>query len=151
MFRDRRGVDLRGGELLTLASSAARTSNGTGDWVYLGGARQRLIVVLTVTASATDATDTLDVFVDVSLDGTNAIANAIHFAQQAGNGAAKTEVAVLDAATPGTSSLLVTSDAAAGAVRPAVFGAYYRARWAIVDGGGNANSSHTFRVQAYGV
>ena len=150
MFRGRRGVDLRGGELITLAASAARTVGANGDWVYVGGERHRLIVVLKTTASATDAGDTLDVFVDTSLDGTNSIGNCVHFAQQAGNGAAKTEIAVLDAVTPGTTTIAITSDAAAGVVRPALFGAYYRARWAIVDSG-NGNSSHTFSVQCYAI
>jgi hypothetical protein len=138
------------GESLTLAAAAARTTSASGSWVFLGGERQRLVCVLAVTASATAAGDTLDVYVDVSFDGTNSIGNAIHFAQQAGNGAAKSEFAVLDAANPGTASVLLTTDAAAGVVRPGLFGPYYRARWALVDGGGG-DTSHTFSVLCYGV
>ena len=143
-----RGKKLIQGETITLAASAPRTANGNGDWVYIGGERSRYIFLLDITASATDAGDTLDVFIDISFDGTNSAGNAAHYTQQAGNGAAAQEIAVLDSQTPGTSVITVTSDAAAAAVRPALFGAYYRARWEVVDSG-NGNSSHTFSVTGY--
>lgn len=142
-----RGVELLQGEVITLAASAARTAGANGTAVYVGGERKRFIVVNRITASATDAGDTLDVYVDVSLDNT-IWHNAIHFTQQAGNGAARTEYAVLDPSNPGTSVINVTTDAAAAAVRPALFGPYMRARWAIVDSG-DANQSHTFSVIVY--
>lgn len=145
-----RGHDLRQGELITLAASAARTSGANGDWIFVGGERQRFIILCDITASATDAGDTLDVYIDVSFDGTNSAGNAVHFTQQAGNGAARKEFAILDPANPGTSVINVTSDAAAAAVRPALFGPYFRARWAIADSG-DANQSHTFSVQMYAV
>jgi hypothetical protein len=145
-----RGVNLVQGETITLAALAARTAGANGDAVFLGGERRRFVIVNAITASATDAADTLDVYVDFSLDNVTWY-NAVHFTQQAGNGAARTQFAVLDPSNPGTAAVTVTSDAAAGAVRPALFGPYIRARWAIVDGGGNANSSHTFSVIAYAV
>lgn len=143
-----RGVELVQGETITLAASAARTADGSGTWVYVGGERSKFLFHLDITASATDAGDTLDVFIDVSLDGTNSAGNAVHFTQQAGNGAAAAEIAVLDATNPGTATVVVTADAAAAAVRPGLFGPYYRARWEVVDSG-DANSSHTFAVTAY--
>lgn len=133
-------------QLITLASSAARTSSGNGTAVESLGGHRRYIIVCDITASATAAGDTLDVYVDVSPDGTNWV-NAVHFTQQAGDGAARKEVAILDPANPGTSVIDVTADAAAGATRPALFGQKMRARWAIVDGGG-ADTSHTFSVVA---
>lgn len=142
-----RGVELLQGEVITLAASAARTAGANGTAVYVGGERKRFIVVNRITASLTDAGDTLDVYVDVSLDN-SVWHNAIHFTQQAGNGAARTEYAVLDPSNPGTSVINVTADAAAAAVRPALFGPYMRARWAIVDSG-DANQSHTFSVIVY--
>ena len=145
-----RGKDLTQGETFTLAASAARTAGANGSWVYFGGERTRFVFLLDITASATDAGDTLDVYIDVSFDGTNSVGNAAHFTQQAGNGAAASEYAVLDASAPGASVIAVTSDAAAAAVRPSLFGAYYRARWAIVDSG-DANSSHTFSVTGYAI
>lgn len=143
-----RGAELTQGETITLAASAARTASANGTAVQINGERRRFIIVNRITASATDAGDTLDVYVDFSLDNTTWY-NAVHFTQQAGNGAARTEYAVLDPSNPGTSVINVTADAAAAAVRPALFGPYIRARWAMVDGGGDANTSHTFSVIAY--
>jgi hypothetical protein len=143
-----RGVELLQGELITLAASAARTADGVGDWIFVGGERARFMVLLDITASATDATDVLDVFIDVSLDGTNSAGNAMHFTQQAGNGAAAKEFGVLRPLSPGTSTIPVTTDAAATTVRPGLFGPYYRARWEITDSG-NADQSHTFSVVMY--
>jgi hypothetical protein len=144
-----RGSELLQGETITLAASAARTANGSATGVFIGGERRRFVVVNAITASATAAGDTLDVFVDFSLDNSTWY-NAIHYTQQAGDGAARTEYAVLDPANPGTSVINVTADAAAAAVRPALFGPYMRARWEAVDGGGG-DTSHTFSVIAYAV
>ncbi len=130
-----------------LAASAARTTGANGTATLIGGFRKRVEIVLDVTASAAVAGDTLDVYVDVSPDGTKWI-NAAHFAQQAGNGAAKTEVAWLDPSDPGTDTVAVTSDCAAGKQRAYVWGKYIRARWAIVDAGAHGQS-HTFSVTAY--
>ena len=75
--------------------------------------------ILDVTAAATAAGDTLDVYVDFSPDGVLWI-NAIHFTQVLGNGGAKREIAKINAntglATP-TAPLSVAADAASGAVR----------------------------------
>jgi len=142
-----RGVDLAQGETIILAALAARTVGANGTGVFIGGERQRFVVVNAITVSATAAGDTLDVYVDFSLDDVTYY-NAVHFTQQAGNGAARTEFAVLDAANPGTAVVNITSDAAAAAVRPALFGPYLRARWALVDAGGG-DTSHTFSVLAY--
>jgi len=142
-----RGVNLAQGETITLAAAAARTVGANGVGQFIGGERKRFVIINAITASATAAGDTLDVFVDFSLDDVTYY-NAVHFTQQAGNGAARTEYAVLDAASPGTAVVNVTSDAAAAAVRPALFGAYLRARWALVDAGGG-DTSHTFSVLVY--
>jgi hypothetical protein len=145
-----RGVELAQGETFTLAASAARIVGANGSWVYLGGERTRLVILCDITASATAAGDTLDVYVDVSFDGTNSVGNAIHFTQQAGNGSAAKLFAVLDPSAPGTSVIATTTDAASGVVRPALFGPYYRARWAVVDAGGG-DTSHTFSVTGYAI
>lgn len=148
--RGGRGVELLQGETITLAASAARTAGANGSWIPILGERQRIAFLCDITASATDAGDTADIYVDVSFDGTNSAGNAIHFTQHAGNGAAIKEWAVLDPTAGAATVTNVTSDAASGAVRPYLFGAYYRARWAIVDSG-NANSSCTFSVTGYAI
>ncbi len=139
---------LNTGKAVTLAASAARTAGANGTAVGGLGAYRRWIIVCAITASAADAADTLNVYVDVSLDGTTWY-NAVHFTQQAGDGAAVTLVAVLDPANPGTAVVDITADAASGAVRPAMWGMQMRARWAIVDSGDH-DQSHTFSVVAYG-
>jgi len=148
--RGPRGSNLLQGEAITLAAAAARTTGANGTAVPINGERRRFIVVNAITASATDAGDVCDVYVDFSLDNLTWY-NAIHFTQQAGNGAARTEYAVLDPSNPGVLSIDVTADAASGAVRPALFGPYIRARWAITDAGGAGDQSHTFSVLAYAV
>jgi hypothetical protein len=141
-------MPIAGQGILTLAALAARTAGANGAAVEVTGYR-RFVIVNTITVSATDAGDTLDVYVDLSLDGTTWY-NAVHFTQRAGNIPAtpRTEFAVLDSSNPGTAVVNVTADAAAAAVRPALHGVYMRARWAIVDSG-NADQSHTFSVIAY--
>ena len=136
-------------KLLTLAASAARTASATGTAYDLGAAWRRISVLLNITSSATDAADTLDVYVDMSTDN-NTWVNVIHFSQQAGDGAAATEYATLEPSTPGASVITATANVAAGAVRPAFLGRYIRARWVIVDSG-DADQSHTFSVTAFAV
>jgi hypothetical protein len=143
-----RGINLEQGELITLASSAARTTGANGSWVFVGGERSHYTWLLDITASATDAADTLDVYIDVSFDGTNSAGNAVHFTQQAGDGTAASEIAVLGSGVSPAAIVAVTSDAAATVIRPGFIGPYFRARWAIVDSG-DANSSHTFSVTGY--
>jgi hypothetical protein len=136
------------GTAFALAASAARTADGNGTAVTGLGGFRRFMVLLEISASATDAADTLDVFVDVSPDGGTTWINAIHFAQQAGDGSAKDEIAVLEPSTPGVDVVAVTSDAATGKVRPGMFGDQMRARWEVADSG-DANSSHTFSVKLF--
>ena len=136
------------GEVVLAASAARVTTAGTnGTAQPIGVYWRRVTVVLDVTASATAAADTASVYVDLSPDGTKWL-NAGRFATQAGDGTAKTEFMVLGQENPGTATFAVTSDCAAGVVRPAVCGKYIRARWVIVDAGG-ADTSHTFSVKAY--
>ena len=140
---------MHAGSSMTLAASAARVASANGTSVVVGGERRRFIVVNAITASATAAGDTADIYVDFSLDNVTWY-NAVHFTQQAGNGAARTEYAVLDPSAPGAVTIDVTTDAASGAVRPSLFGPYMRARWVLVDGGGG-DTSHTFSVIAYAI
>ena len=149
MLQGERGYNLEQGELITLAASAARTANGNGDWIPVHGERIQYSWLLDITSSATDAGDTLDVFIDVSFDGVNQAANVVHFTQQAGNGSAASEIAVIGISATASATTVVTSDAAAATVRTGITGPYWRARWEVVDSG-DANSSHTFSVTGYG-
>lgn len=145
-----RGKNLQQGEVITLKESGAVTvtagTNGTG--VYIGGERRRYIFLLTVTAAATEAGDTLDAYIDWSFDDSTYI-NGGHFTQCVGNGGAKKYYMVFDPSAPGTSVIDATSDAANSAVRPALFGPYVRTRYVVVEANANANSSFTFSVTGY--
>lgn len=135
---------------ITLAASAARTDTaGTNGDTVLVDPWERALLLCTFTAKATDASDTCDVYVDVSPDGGTTWLNAVHFTQALGNGTdAATEYAVLYANTPGTSIVVATADAASTAVRPTLFGNAMRARWVIVDTGTD-DASFTFGVKAF--
>ena len=136
--------------LHTLANLTAETTTAGANStaVNLGGYWRRAVVVLDHTVSGLDAADTLDVYVDVSLDGSKWI-NAVHFTQKAGNAAASTEFAILDPSSPGTATVVATSDANAAAVRPSVFGLQMRERHVIVNGAGGNAPAHTYSVKAY--
>jgi len=137
------------GQAYTLFASAARTdlTDGNGDAVEVR-AHDRIIVLLDVTASATEAGDTLDVYVDASIDGTTWY-NVGRFVQQAGDGSAKKEVMILDPSNPGVDVFDVTSDCASGKVRPAGFGRYLRGRCVVTEVTTD-NASHTFSLVAWG-
>lgn len=135
-------------QTITLFSSATRTgavSNSAGTTFNIDAA-ERMLVLLALTASAGAAGDVLDVYVDVSLDGTTWL-NAIHFTQLAGNAAAMSAYAILDPTTPGTAPIVTTSDAGSGVVRPSAFGRYIRGRYTLVDAGAHGQSM-TFSLKA---
>ena len=88
---------------------------------------------LDLTAAATDATDTLDVYLDTSYDNGVTWVNLGHFAQMLGNGGAKRYVMTITANSPGTSAIDVSSDAAAAAIRQIGFGTRLRYRAVVVD------------------
>jgi len=141
-----------GKRFLELASMAARTAAGATlpegtDYPFLGQIRQAL-VVLDIASSTHDAGDVLNVYVDVSLDNCVTWLNAIHFTQQAGNGAAAKQYALLALDSGAATVVTVTADAASGAVRPTLLGPQMRARWTIADSG-DGDQSHTFRVFAF--
>lgn len=145
-----RGVELLQGETITLFASAARTTatastNGTA--VYVGGERRRYIFVLAVTAAATAAGDTLDVYIDWSLDGTTYY-NGAHFTQVLGNGGAKAFYTVFDPTTGTTADVACSADQAANTTVPTLFGPYVRGRYTLVDSGGHAQS-FTFSLTGY--
>ena len=135
---------------IELAASAARTADGTGTAFETDGKRVAYMVVCEFTDKKTDATDKMDVFVDV-LIGTKWV-NAIHFTQALGDGTdAQTEYAILVPNGSNTTVTVATSDLASGAVRGDAFGSSIRARWDFTDGGGGGVATFTFSVIAYAI
>ena len=110
---------------------------------------REMILQLDVTAAATDVGDTLDVYVDMAIDGGLKWCNIVHFTQVLGNGGAKTFHAIIKNDNPGASAVFATtSDAAAGATRQVGFGNNLRYRAVTVDAG-TANVSFTFTLKAF--
>lgn len=144
-----RGVNLEAGEVVTLFASANRTATaGTnGTAVYLGGERIVFLFLLDVTLCDDDVDDTLDVYVDWSMDNVTYY-NGIHYTQVLGNGAPIQFYAIVGPAAAGTAVINTTTDAAVSVVRPEVFGPYARGRYVLVDGGG-ADADFTFSLVGY--
>jgi len=131
-------------QVIELFASAERTTavaDSAGTAATDLASAKRAVFELDVTEMGGAAGDVLDVYVDaLAPDGTTWL-NAIHFPQLAGNAAAAKYVAILDPSNPGTSTIDVTADAAAGDVRPAVFGTQYRGRYTLVDAGAHSQSA----------
>ncbi|MBN1321767.1 MAG: hypothetical protein JXA87_13115 [Thermoleophilia bacterium] len=117
------------------------TESFEGDLV--GGFRRyrRIKLTLHVVAAAATAVDTLDVFVDV--DGVP----AVHFTQILGTDPETTLFAFLEAGLPAATDFDVSTDPAAGVVRPYVWGDELKVRGTVVDGGAHGQS-FTFEVIA---
>lgn len=107
------------------------------------------IFELNVTAAATEVGDTLDVFIDTSLDNGTTWVNIVHFAQSTGTSEPDRSVAIV---SPGGSVMTaptdVAADAAAGAVRH-FLGTQFRVRYTMVQAVTNDNETFTFNVNAY--
>ena len=130
--------------IVTLHASGAETVTGTGSTIDLGTQPSiNAVFVLDLTAAATETGDTLDVFVQTRVDGTNWI-DVIHFTQAVGDGGAKRYIGKVCA---GIAMTMFENGTAlgAGAVRD-ILGAEWRCRWAIVDVATAANQSFTFSV-----
>jgi hypothetical protein len=126
------------------AVTAAETVTETAVSITSGARRAEIVCELT--AAATEAGDTLDVYVDTYIAGT--WVNVVHFAQMLGNGGAKTFVAqIIPEASVATAPIDVTSSAAAGAIRH-LLGTQFRVRRVTVDVATLANISFTFGVKA---
>lgn len=110
---------------------------------------RQLNVTLDVTAAATDATDTLDVYIDTSFDGGASFINIGHFTQVLGNGGAKKFVMSFLAAPVASSNLAVFStDQTAGNALQIGFGDRIRVRSVVVDAS-TQNVSFTYSVKAF--
>lgn len=134
----------RASRSIALAGSAARTADGNGGTIAVNAWETGYVFELDVTAAQTDATDTLDCFIQVMIDDANWI-DVVHFTQVLGNGGAKRHVAKV-VAGGALSTFEVASALAAGAER-AILSDKLRARWVIV--GGVGDGSFTFSVWGY--
>lgn len=132
---------------IELLASATKTATGTGNSVSGLGRYEQLVFQLDLTAAATDVGDTLDVYIQTTVDGTNWV-DIYHFTQCLGNGGAKRYFGKLVASAALTE--FETGAALAAAGGRAILGDQFRVRWAITDAG-TANASFTFSVKATGI
>lgn len=137
----------------TLLASAAQTTTSTGTaavdlFQFCGGDHAHInaiAFVLDVTNAATDAGDTLDVFVQTLIDGTNWV-DVVHFTQVVGNGADDlTYIAKIERGTALSEFEIGTTLTATNARD--IFGEQWRVRFAITDSGTD-NATFTFGVYA---
>jgi hypothetical protein len=119
----------------TLVASAAVKTTGTGVSIDVPAYARKAVILLEVTNSDNEAGDTLDAYVQLTPDSGSTWIDAVHFLQQAGDGAAKKEIAILDSTNPGADTVLVSSALAAGKVRAGLWGSSIRGRWAIANVG----------------
>lgn len=131
------------GDVVPMVEAGVRTATGTGDEFEVRP-KNGLSFELDVTAAATAAGDTLDVYVQTTLDGTNWV-DVVHFTQVLGNGGVKRFFAKISKDVAETMFENATALGAA-AVRN-IFGHQWRARWAVTDATTD-DASFTFSVHA---
>lgn len=130
----------RAGQIL-LASST-QTASGTGTAVVDMGEWSVICWQLDLTAAASASGDTLDAYVQTTIDGTNWL-DIVHFTQILGNGGTKRFIAKT-VAWLAESSYSVATALSGGSVRN-IFGNQYRAAWTIASA---SAPSFTFSVTA---
>lgn len=133
----------------TLVASAARTASGnSGALTPFSRSPKAVVFLLTVSAAATDASDTLDVYIQHSPDGGTTYDDFVHFTQVLGNGGAKKYIATwFRDITPESDMKAPADTALAAGVLQGPIGSTLRVKWVVVDSG-NADQSFTFKVEA---
>ena len=130
-----------------ITADAVDVTPATGVWTGLYSHRTATFEYH-LTAATTEVADTLDVFIDTSLDGGTTWINIVHFAQSTGTSEPDRFVAVVaPEASVMTAPVDVAADAAAGAVRH-FLGERVRVRYTMVQSATNDNESFTIAVRA---
>jgi hypothetical protein len=140
--------------LLELLASAARTASGNSGalnpFPRLKSVKA-LVVQLTVSAAATEAGDTLDVYLQHSPDGGTTWDDFAHFTQVLGNGGAKKFIITWYRDVTPESELKPPADGSlAVGVLQGPIAPTLRVKWVIVDAS-TVNASFTFKVDATAV
>lgn len=118
-----------------------------GKGYKLQDSYELLVATLDVTAAATAAGDTLNVYLDTSFDGGATWVNIGAFTQVLGNGGAKKYVMSLKAAPVASSNVVsATADQTAGNALQIGFGDRLRARGVTVSG---TSAAFTYSVKAF--
>ena len=134
---------------IALLSSAARTVSG--ERVILGSFGNILAgsFLLVVSAAATEAADTLDVYIQSSADNGDNYDDFIHFTQVLGNGGAKKIQAFWNALMAPEAELAALADASmAVGIKQGPVGDKWRVKWVIAGDVPVLNASFTFSLSA---
>lgn len=122
-----------------------------GYQVNPGYSRQNVTeatATLDVTAAATEAGDTFDVYIDTSFDGGVTFVNIGHFTQVVGNGGAKRYIMAFKAAPiTASNSVAATADQSASAALQIGFGDRFRYRAVLVAATTTGNESFTWSLK----
>lgn len=133
---------------MVILPSEARTSSNVAANTGNFGNIHAAAFLLTVSAAATEVGDTLDVYLQSSIDGGTTWDDFVHFTQVLGNGGAKKYIAYWNALPSPESELGAPTDATlAAGVKQGPIGEKIRTKWVIVDAG-TANASFTFKIDA---
>ena len=140
---------------IQLLASAARTSSGnSGVLAQTNFSSVRAATFwLELTNAATDAGDSLDVYLQHSYDGGTSWSDFVAFTQILGNGADTLNFEAQWSEDPSALTALVSEHAvtdatlSAGSVLHGPTGPDWRIKWVVVDGGA-ANATFTFGVKA---
>lgn len=129
--------------MITLASGTATVSDPGQPAQSFSCPGVGIEFVLDVTSTATDVTDSFDVYIQTMIDGVNWV-DVVHFTQLVGTTGPKRYVARLYA---GQAQAMFNNATGLGAalVRH-ILGDQWRVRWDIVDA--NANASFVYSVKA---
>ena len=134
---------------MLLLSSTVATASGTGSLVEATPDLMWAEFLLNVTAAATAAGDTLDVYVQASVDAGTTWDDFIHFTQVLGNGGVKKELFRWQGMIAPTTANAAPADAAlaAATIKQGPHGNLWRVKYVIVSA---TAPSFTFSVKAAG-
>lgn len=133
---------------LELIPAATYTADLTGTAFDLKGKQIPYMIVCEYTDKKTDASDTMDVYIDI-LCGTTWMP-VMRFTTALGNGTdSQIETGFLGGFSSNTTVTNVSAALASGAIRPGFIGEGIRARLDFTDGGGGGVASFTLSVLAY--
>lgn len=133
--------------MAVLLASAARTESGVQVFTQDMSMYHSALLEFACTAADTEAGDTLDVYVQHSIDGGTTWDDFIHFTQVIGTTSVPFRRMVAWADTPAESELWTAQDAAMSVgVLQGPKGPKWRVKWVIVDVATLENVSFTFGV-----
>lgn len=135
--------------MITLLASAARTTSDTAAISNVNHLEmvESGVFFLNISAAAAAVGDTLDVYLQHTVDGTN-YDDFVHFTQALGNGGAKKFQAQWERDVTPTTPQKAPNDAALSAgVAQGPVGSSWRLKWVVVDGGAHGQA-FTFSVTA---